>query len=345
MRRAALLSAAALLAGVIIGAMWLAPRPASSPVVRTIIPADTLVSNTDRSFAFTRDGSSLGYISSEAREIFVRPLDALEPVVILTTAAYIRGLYPSPDGRWFGYIENNFTLKKISTAGGAPVTGHWSSMARHAGWRGDRTTRSCSAQAHPKPVFSASRPAAGRSPCSRVRTTNAVRRITFSRRGSPTAEACCSRFSLREAVSMRRRSRFSIWRAATHARYSKARTPRATSRAGTSCMRRPAAYGRTRFDLSRLETQGTPVEQLAGPRHPDGRRGRRVRYRRRWHAGVLARRDRQPSGESCVGRSAGARDTVTGAAGRLPPSTACSGRQARRGRSHRAARETSTSGR
>ena len=97
-----------------VGAFWLAPRPAPPPVVRTIIPADTLVSATDRSFAFTPDGSSLAYISSDARQILVRPLDALEPVAILTTAAYIRGMFPSPDGRWFGYIENNFTLKKIS---------------------------------------------------------------------------------------------------------------------------------------------------------------------------------------------------------------------------------------
>jgi serine/threonine protein kinase len=121
-RRAAALSAAALAAGAIIGAVWLAPRSASSPVVRTVIPADTLVSNTDRSFAFTSDGRSLAYISSDARQMFVRPLDVLDPVVILTTAAYIRGMYPSPDGRWFGYIENNFTLKKISSRGGAPVT-------------------------------------------------------------------------------------------------------------------------------------------------------------------------------------------------------------------------------
>jgi serine/threonine-protein kinase len=54
--------------------------------------------------------------------MFVRPLDALEPVPILSTAAYIKGLFPSPDGRWFGFIENNFTLRKVPTAGGAPVT-------------------------------------------------------------------------------------------------------------------------------------------------------------------------------------------------------------------------------
>jgi eukaryotic-like serine/threonine-protein kinase len=40
----------------------------------------------------------------------------------LTTAAFIRGIFPSPDGRWFGYVENIFTLKKIPTTGGAPVT-------------------------------------------------------------------------------------------------------------------------------------------------------------------------------------------------------------------------------
>jgi len=121
-RRAAVLSAAALVAGAIVGAVWLSPRPPSSPIVRTMIPADALVSGTDRSFAFTADGRSLAFISSDARQMFVRPLDALDAVSVLTTAAYIRGMYPSPDGRWFGYIENNFTLKKISTGGGAPVT-------------------------------------------------------------------------------------------------------------------------------------------------------------------------------------------------------------------------------
>lgn len=121
-RRAAVLTIAASAVGAAIGALWLAPRPASSPPVRTVILADTLVSGTDRSFAFTSDGRGLAYISSDARQMFVQPLDALDRVVVLTTAAYIRGMYPSPDGRWFGYIENNFTLKKISTAGGAAVT-------------------------------------------------------------------------------------------------------------------------------------------------------------------------------------------------------------------------------
>jgi serine/threonine-protein kinase len=108
-------------AGVAIGAVWLAPAPAPSRVMRTSILADALVIGTDRSFALTPDGNGLVYISADARQIFVRRLDALEPVAILATAAYIRGMYPSPDGRWFGYAENNFILRKIPATGGAPV--------------------------------------------------------------------------------------------------------------------------------------------------------------------------------------------------------------------------------
>jgi hypothetical protein len=138
--RAAALAAAALAAGAVVGALWLAPRPSPSPVVRTIIPADTLVSATDRSFAFTPDSRSLTYISGDARQVFVRPLDALEPVAILTTAAYVRGMFPSPDGRWFAFIENNFTLRKIPTSGGSPVTvAMMDGPSRGAAWGPDDT--------------------------------------------------------------------------------------------------------------------------------------------------------------------------------------------------------------
>jgi serine/threonine protein kinase len=121
-RRAGALAIAVGLSGAALGVLWLASRPAPSPVVRTIIPVESLASNTDRSFAFTPEGNGLAYVSGDARQIFVRRLEALEPVAVLTTAAYIRGMFPSPDGRWLGYVENNFTLRKIPTSGGAPVT-------------------------------------------------------------------------------------------------------------------------------------------------------------------------------------------------------------------------------
>jgi serine/threonine-protein kinase len=120
--RGAAIAGVALAAGVAGGALLLAPRRAPSPVVRTVVMADPFASGTDRSLAFTPDGSRLGYITRDARQMFVRPLDALEPVPILSTAAYIKGMFASPDSRWFGFVENNFTLRKIPVTGGAPVT-------------------------------------------------------------------------------------------------------------------------------------------------------------------------------------------------------------------------------
>jgi serine/threonine protein kinase/Tol biopolymer transport system component len=103
--------------------MWLLRPTDSRPVVRTVIePATVNSSGTDRNVAFTPNGRRLVYISRDARQILVRPLDALEPVPILTTPAYLRGVVPSPDGQWIGYVENNFTLRKIPVSGGAPTT-------------------------------------------------------------------------------------------------------------------------------------------------------------------------------------------------------------------------------
>jgi serine/threonine-protein kinase len=121
-RRGAALVAAAFVVGAAVGALMLSRRPGPPPLVRTIIAADTFLAGTDRNFAFTPDGRALGYISSDARQMLVRPLDALEPVAIVTTAAFIRGIFPSPDGEWFGYIENAFVLRKVSATGGPSLT-------------------------------------------------------------------------------------------------------------------------------------------------------------------------------------------------------------------------------
>ena len=122
LRRGAVFLVAAVGVGAVGGTLWLSRPPAPSPVVRSIVATDTLISGTDRDFVFTPDSRALGYISGDARQIFVRPLDSLEPTAILTTAAYIRGIFASPDGRWFGFVENAFVLKKIAASGGPPLT-------------------------------------------------------------------------------------------------------------------------------------------------------------------------------------------------------------------------------
>jgi eukaryotic-like serine/threonine-protein kinase len=138
--RAAALVAGAFVIGAVIGALWLSRRPAPSPVVRTFIAAETFISESDRSFVFTPDGSALAYIRSDSGQMFVRPLESLEPVAILTTAAFLRGIFPSPDGRWFGYIENNFVLRKVSAVGGPPSTlVTMDGPSRGASWGSDDT--------------------------------------------------------------------------------------------------------------------------------------------------------------------------------------------------------------
>jgi eukaryotic-like serine/threonine-protein kinase len=139
-RRGAALVAAAFAVGGVAGTLMLWRRPAPLPVVRTIIAADTFLAGTDRNFAFTPDGRAMGYISSDARQMFVRPLHALEPTPILTTATYIKGIFPSPDGRWFAYVENNFDLKKVPATGGPPSTLlTMDGPSRGAAWGSDGT--------------------------------------------------------------------------------------------------------------------------------------------------------------------------------------------------------------
>jgi serine/threonine-protein kinase len=76
----------------------------------------------DQNFAFATDGRRLLYINEDGSGLLARPLDSLESTSVFTTAAYLRGVYPSPDGRSVAFIENSFTLRRIPAAGGTPVT-------------------------------------------------------------------------------------------------------------------------------------------------------------------------------------------------------------------------------
>lgn len=103
--------------------VWsLAPRPSPPRVVRTTIPEATFVAGTDPTIALTPDGSTLAFVSSDATQIRVRPLDALESATVVATSSFLRCLFSSPDGQWIGYVENNYTLKKVPVAGGATAT-------------------------------------------------------------------------------------------------------------------------------------------------------------------------------------------------------------------------------
>jgi serine/threonine-protein kinase len=259
--RAAALATAALVAGAVVGFLWRTPRPAPAPVVRTTIPADALLSNTDRSFSFTPDGRSVAYISSDARQIFVRPLDALEPTIILTTAAYIRGMFPSPDGRWFSFVENNFTLKKIPTTGGAPVTvATMDGPSRGAAWGPDDTILFASAAPDTGlqrvasgggPVTVLTRPDAARGERDHVQPAwlpggrHVLFTILSARGGLDAAKVAI--------LDLATGSTRTVLEGGYGARYVDG---------GHLVYAAAGALWATRFDLSRLETRGAPAEVL-----------------------------------------------------------------------------------
>ena len=115
-------------AAVVIGAAvavtgsWLA-RPVAPRVTRTNIaaigPAALTINGMDRDLAISPDGSRVVYVGNNGTQLFVRALDALEPVAIAT--GQIREPFVSPDGQWVGFVEGLNTLKKVAISGGPSI--------------------------------------------------------------------------------------------------------------------------------------------------------------------------------------------------------------------------------
>jgi serine/threonine-protein kinase len=85
-------------------------------------------------FAITPDGSRVVYIGNNGTQLFVRPLDAVEPTLLMK--GEIRGPFISPNGEWVGYTEAQ-TVKRVALTGGAPVTLFSTSGIRGATWASD----------------------------------------------------------------------------------------------------------------------------------------------------------------------------------------------------------------
>jgi serine/threonine-protein kinase len=86
-----------------------------------------------RHLAITPDGSHLIYVGNRGTELFVRALDALEPVSVfarLPSAPFV-----SPDSQWIGFSDEGM-LKKVPVNGGpaVPITRMDASTSRGATW-------------------------------------------------------------------------------------------------------------------------------------------------------------------------------------------------------------------
>ena len=124
-RRALPLIATAVVAGLTAaGGTWLALRPLVPRVSRLAIDTSAqtgpTINGADRDLSITGDGTRVVYVGDRGRQLFVRPLDALQPTAIFAGAP--RGPFVSPDGQWVGFIDSVNVLKKVAITGGPAVT-------------------------------------------------------------------------------------------------------------------------------------------------------------------------------------------------------------------------------
>ena len=133
-----------MVAGVAGAAVWFATRPADRPPRVSRLPitpsgaAALTINGADRDLAITPDGSRVVYVGNSGTQLFVRALDALEPVAVFTGAP--RAPFVSPDGQWIGFVDGTTVLKKVAVTGGPAVTlATLDGTSRGATWGPDDT--------------------------------------------------------------------------------------------------------------------------------------------------------------------------------------------------------------
>jgi serine/threonine-protein kinase len=137
--------AAGLAVGLLVGAMILGGGGEPEPVRRSsiLVGSEGLFSGFGTSAVLSPDAKNLAYVlgsGSEGGAILLRPLDRFEPTAIASGGAGSAPYQPffSPRGDWLGYVTPT-ELKKVSTAGGAPITLCKVDLSRGASWGSDET--------------------------------------------------------------------------------------------------------------------------------------------------------------------------------------------------------------
>jgi hypothetical protein len=99
-------------------------RTAPPRISRTTIASSgtaAVALNAARSLAITPDGTRVVYVGNNGRQLYVRPLDQLDPTAIARGVAPLNWVCVSPDGQWVGFVDGD-TLKKVAITGGPAVT-------------------------------------------------------------------------------------------------------------------------------------------------------------------------------------------------------------------------------
>ena len=127
-----------------------APPRVTRTTITTSGPAALTINGVDRDLALSPDGTHVVYVGNSGTQLFVRALDALEPVAIASGAG-LRGPFVSPDGQWVGFFASDTTLRKVAITGGPPITlARLDGASRGATWAPDDTI-----------IFATSNPATG----------------------------------------------------------------------------------------------------------------------------------------------------------------------------------------
>ena len=94
-----------------------------------------------REIALSPDGRRVVYVGNNGTQLFVRALDALEPVAIATVPNGLGLPFLSSDGQWVGFVNAAFALQKVAITGGAATTiaARVDGVIRGATWAADDT--------------------------------------------------------------------------------------------------------------------------------------------------------------------------------------------------------------
>jgi eukaryotic-like serine/threonine-protein kinase len=107
---------------VVLWAPWrvMAPPRVTRTTIATPGPAAVAVNGVNGGLALSPDGTHIVYVGTSGTQLFVRALDALEPVAIAGGRA-VQGPFVSPDSQWVGFVSGSNTLMKVPIAGGTPI--------------------------------------------------------------------------------------------------------------------------------------------------------------------------------------------------------------------------------
>jgi serine/threonine protein kinase len=115
------------------------PTRVTRTTVATPESATPSINGVDGNLALSPDGANVVFVGNHGTQLFVRPLDSLEPVLVFSGRS-VRGPFVQPNSQWVGFSSDNNALMKVRITGGPPIKlTTIDSTPRGATWAPDNT--------------------------------------------------------------------------------------------------------------------------------------------------------------------------------------------------------------